>query len=49
MQKITIRMSEPMAAAVQDLEKKTGFIRQDIIRLALEHGIKILRQQLLPQ
>lgn len=44
----SIRMPAPLATAVDSLARDSGITRQDVIRLALERGLKTLRQQLLP-
>lgn len=44
----SIRLSADLAAAVESLSRDSGITRQDVIRLSLERGLKILRQQLLP-
>ena len=44
----SIRMPAPLATAIDSLARDSGITRQDVIRLALERGLKTLRQQLLP-
>lgn len=44
----SISMPASLASAVDSLARDSGITRQDVIRLALERGLKTLRQQLLP-